>query len=328
VNVDGIDEPDFNFDMATGERDIILPGNKTLSNGDKVRQPPEDPEEGSSGSEDGDGLDEFAFTLTKEEFLNLYFSEMCLPNFIKESLKDNTKMKWKRSGWTKDGVPARIDLVKTLKQSLARRIATHSERFLDDIDLRYRHFTKQPFPIKQAVMICLMDVSGSMGEFEKEMAKKFYLLLYLFLNKMYKHVELVFIAHTQEANEVTEEEFFYGKQTGGTIVSSGLQLAKEIIDSRFNSGYNVYIAQVSDGDNWDGDDDVASDLVEELLERVQYFAYVQTETKARVARKKKYNIGDLMTTYEELAEKHKHLQARQVTELSEVYSVLRSLFED
>ena len=134
---------------------------------------------------------------------------------------------------------------------MARRIATQSKRYLDDIDLRYKHFTKKPFPVKQAVMICLMDVSGSMGEFEKNMAKKFYILLYLFLNKVYKNVEVIFISHTTSAAEVTEHEFFYSQENGGTIVSTGLQLAKNIIDERIDtSATNVYIAQASDGDNW------------------------------------------------------------------------------
>jgi uncharacterized sporulation protein YeaH/YhbH (DUF444 family) len=328
VVVDSIEEPDFNFDMTTGERDIVLPGNKTLQKGDKVKNPPPSDEEGTGGSETGEGLDEFAFTLTKEEFLELYFSDLKLPNFIKESLKSNTKHKWKRSGWSKEGVPARIDLVKTLKQAMARRIATRSERYLDDIDLRYRHFTKQPFPVKQATMICLMDTSGSMGEFEKTLAKKFFLLLYLFLNKCYTDVNVLFVSHTTHAKEVSEQEFFYGQESGGTIVSSGLQLVKDIIDQRIKlSETNVYIAQVSDGDNWSGDDEVASELIEDLLTKVQYFAYIQTEEKGRMAQKKKYRLDDLMTIYAEIATRHQNLHARHITEAGEVYPVLRSLFE-
>ena len=88
---DDIEENNFNFDMTTGERDMILPGNKNMKKGDKIYQPPSDGEEGNDGSEDGDGFDEFSFTLTKEEFLDLYFSDMQLPDFIKESDKGNTK---------------------------------------------------------------------------------------------------------------------------------------------------------------------------------------------------------------------------------------------
>lgn len=349
VTINDIDEPNFNFDMSTGERDVILPGNKNLKNGDKIYQPPEDESE-SGGSDDGDGLDEFTFTLTKEEFLDLYFSDMELPNFIKENLKGSDNLKWKRTGYSKDGIPARLDLVKTLKQSLARRIATKKlceycrgdtelcwkcdglgykpSRFLDDIDLRYKHFTKQPFPIKQAHVIFLMDVSASMGEYEKEMAKKFFLLLYLFLNKCYTKINVTFISHTQTAKEVTEHEFFYSQESGGTVVSSGLKLANEIIDTRINlSETNVYIAQASDGDNWKGDDEIASELIIELLSKTQYFAYIQTEESDMRAWKKKWGATDLLITYEKIAESYKNLQARQVTDPSEVYPVLRSLFE-
>jgi uncharacterized sporulation protein YeaH/YhbH (DUF444 family) len=328
IVLDNIDEPSFNYDLSTGQRDMVFPGNKNMQKGDKVYNPPKNEEDGPQGSETGDGFDEFAFTLTKEEFMELYFSDLKLPNFIKESLKGSHKWKWKRTGYSKDGIPARLDLVKTLKQALARRIATKSERYLDNIDMRYKHFTKKPFPVRQATMICLMDVSGSMGEFEKSLAKKFYLLLYLFLNKVYKDVEVIFISHTQEAREVTEHEFFHSTETGGTIVSSGLQLAKDIIDKRIDtSATNVYIAQASDGDNWESDDELSSTLIEELLQKVQYFAYIQTEEMRRRNFKARYNTSDLMTMYEEIAKRHKNLQARYVNEPTDVYPTLRSLFE-
>lgn len=327
ITLDNIEEPNFNFDMTTGERDVILTGNKSLKKGDKIYNPPKEDGSGPTGSETGDGLDEFAFTLTKEEFLELYFADLQLPRFIKESLKGTNKYKWKRTGYSKEGIPARLDLVKTLKQAMARRIATKSPRFLDDIDLRYRHFTKKPYPVKQAVMICLMDVSGSMGQFEKEIAKKFFLLLYLFLNKVYTSIEVRFISHTQVAKEVSEYEFFHSRENGGTIVSSGLQLVSDIIKKTDVNTSNVYIAQASDGDNWQGDEELSSSLIEELLTKVQYFAYIQTEEADRRAYKNERGLKDLMTLYAALAEKYDHLQARHITEPGEVYSVLRSLFE-
>lgn len=328
IDKDEIEEPGFNFDMSTGERDTIFTGNKSLQKGDKIDKPPQSEEDGNEGSEEGEGLDEFSFTLTKEEFLELYFSDMCLPDFIKESMKGSVKWKMKRSGYSKEGIPPRLDLVKTLKQAMARRIATKSTRYLDDIDLRYKHFTKHPFPIKHATMILLMDVSGSMREFEKGLAKKFFLLLYLFLNKVYKNVDVIFISHTQEANEVSEHDFFYSKETGGTIVSSGLNKVKEIIDTRLDlSTTNVYISQASDGDNWPGDDKLVSDLMEEILTKVQYFAYIQTEEPRRKEYKAHYGTNDLLTLYEKLESAHKNLKTASVGYESEVYPVLRSLFE-
>lgn len=356
INENEIEEPEFNFDMTTGERDIVLPGNKTMKKGDKIDRPPQDDEEGTGGGPGEPGLDEFSFTLTKEEFLELYFSDMELPNFIKENLKGTNKYKWKRTGYTKEGIPPRLDLVKTLKQGLARRIATKKscdicegtgglryptdctncngtgysgkQRFLDDIDLRYKHFTKQPIPVRQATMILLMDTSYSMGEYEKSIAKKFFLLLYLFLHKVYKKVEVIFVAHTEDAKEVSEEEFFYGQESGGTIVSSGLSLVNKIIDKRIDlNTTNVYISQASDGDNWMEDDEVSTSLVEQLLSKVQYMAYIQTESIKRQEWKARHDVKDLMATYLPIAETHRNLQCRNVTDEAEVYPVLKELFE-
>lgn len=324
IDKDAIHEPGFDFDYTTGERDMVYPGNKNKQVGDKIYKP--DEESGSSGSDEGEGLDDFSFTLTKDEFLELYFSDMELPDFVKESMKGSTKVKWKRTGYSKEGIPPRLDLVKTLKQALARRIATGSKRYLDNIDLRYKHFTRQPFPVRRATMILLMDVSGSMGEFEKMLAKKFFLLLYLFLHKAYKEVDVIFISHTQEAKEVTEQEFFYGQESGGTIVSSGLELVNNIIDERIDlTTTNVYVSQASDGDNWSEDEEISTSLLQQILEKVQYFAYIQTEEEGRAFQKAKYDMEDLMNTYEKIDSKK--FQCRRVHYETDVYPVLRSLFE-
>ncbi len=360
IDKDEIEEPNFNFDMTKGNRDVIFTGNKTLQKGDKIRRPPESTEDGTEGSNTGEGLDEFTFTLSKEEFLDLYFSDMCLPAFIKASLAGANIWKMKRTGYSKEGIPPRLDLLKTLKQGMARRFATKNvcecvpdlsaaqwaatgnddclkcegtgikkQRYLDDIDLRYKHFTKHPFPVKQATMILLMDVSGSMGEFEKTLAKKFFLLLYLFLNKVYTSVEVIFISHTQEAKEVSEHEFFYGTETGGTVVSSGLQMAKEIIDTRINlEEMNVYISQASDGDNWPGEESNVTALMEDLLSKVQYFAYIQTEANERKSYKARYGVNDLYTLYENMKSTYRNLNTKHVSSEAEVYPVLRSLFEE
>jgi len=177
-------------------------------------------------------------------------------------------------------------------------------------------------------MICLMDVSASMGEKEKMIAKKFFLLLYLFLHKVYTKVEIIFVSHTQEAREVTEHEFFYGTETGGTIVSSGLTLVNNIIDSRIDLGTtNVYISQASDGDNWRSDDELSYSLMEELLQKVQYFAYIQTEECGRAEAKKIYEIEDLIDLYLPLTEQYKNFQIRNVNSEADVYPVLKELFE-
>src|SRR5690606_22040153 len=148
------------------------------------------------------------------------------------------------AGFTRTGSPRNLHIVRSLKQSLARRMAARGtvgalERpvgggrrvpFLDEVDLRYRHRVTVPKPVSQAVMFCLMDVSGSMTEDKKDLAKRFFALLYLFLTRKYEKVDLVFVRHTDDASEVNEEEFFHGNYSGGTVVLSALELMKEIVD--------------------------------------------------------------------------------------------------
>ena len=149
--------------------------------------------------------------------------------------------------------------------------------FIDTYDLRYHQLAAQPQPSSQAVMFCVMDVSGSMTQNHKDIAKRFFLLLYLFLEKHYEKVELVFVRHHTAAREVNEEEFFYSRETGGTIVSSALNLVNKIIEKRYPAGqWNLYVAQASDGDNWDDDSNICRDLlVKQLMPQLQYYAYVE-----------------------------------------------------
>ncbi len=122
--------------------------------------------------------------------------------------------------------------------------------WIDPVDLRYRRFTQVPKPTARAVMFCLMDVSGSMSEQMKDLAKRFFLLLHVFLERRYKHVDLVFIRHTETAEEVDEETFFTDPRTGGTVVSSALTEFMRIQRARYpQDSWNIYVAQASDGDN-------------------------------------------------------------------------------
>jgi len=148
--------------------------------------------------------------------------------------------------------------------------------FIDTFDLRFNNFVQRPEPTAQAVMFCLMDVSGSMDQETKDIAKRFYILLYLFLTRSYRDVDVVYIRHHTQAREVDEEEFFHSRETGGTIVSSALELTREIIAQRYPpSDWNIYAAQASDGDNWKDDSPRCEHLLaKELLPQLRYYAYV------------------------------------------------------
>jgi uncharacterized sporulation protein YeaH/YhbH (DUF444 family) len=192
--------------------------------------------------------------------------------------------------------------------------------FLDEVDLRYRRHEPVAVPISQAVMFCLMDVSGSMGEWEKEMAKRFFMLLYLFLSRTYDKVELVFIRHHHEAQEVDEEDFFYSRESGGTVVSTALSLMHQIMDERYpTSRWNIYGCQASDGDNFHSDLPVAQlKLLQDILPRVQYFAYVEVDP---------HTESPLWSAYASLQAESPKLAMARVTHAHDIYPVFRGLFE-
>lgn len=191
--------------------------------------------------------------------------------------------------------------------------------FLDPIDLRYRNRVRVPVPSAKAVMFCLMDVSGSMDEARKDMSKRFFMLLYLFLTRHYDKIELVFIRHHTQATEVTEDEFFHTTETGGTVVSSALKLMHEIVRARYPSNeWNIYGAQASDGDNWHQDSGQCRKILDEqLLPLVRYYAYVQVADAEQ----------NLWEEYAQLAESHVNFAMRKVSDAADIYPVFRELFK-
>jgi uncharacterized sporulation protein YeaH/YhbH (DUF444 family) len=359
-----ISEPQFHHGRG-GRREAVLPGNDRFHSGDEVERP-----EGGSGgggssaSNEGEGMDNFAFTLSREEFLDIFFDDLALPNLVKTQLARIDEFKRVRAGYTHTGVPTNINVVRSLRGAIGRRIAVGSpywrslralekeledleeqglgdseeaeelrtkiarlyakiERvpFIDTFDLRYNNRVKIPVPSTQAVMFCLMDVSGSMDESKKQMAKRFFMLLYLFLNRNYEHIEVVFIRHHTAAEEVDEDNFFHSRETGGTIVSSALKLMRDIIQERYMSSvWNIYGAQASDGDNWSDDSPHCRELlVESILPAVQYFAYIEiTEGEPQ----------NLWLEYERVRDVETERFAMQrIGEVTDIYPVFRELFK-
>lgn len=215
-----------------------------------------------------------------------------------------------------DSQQRRLELENEIRR-LQDKIATVP--FVDTFDLRYRNRIIEPSPTTQAVMFCLMDVSGSMDATRKEMAKRFFILLYLFLTKTYENIQVVFIRHHTTAKEVNEEDFFYSRETGGTVVSSALELMHKIIKERFpTSDWNIYAAQASDGDNWDGDSPNCSNLLNQsIMPLLQYFAYVEIMP---------HNHQSLWRHYEEVKAQHRNFDMQSIDNLNEIYPVFRKLF--
>jgi uncharacterized sporulation protein YeaH/YhbH (DUF444 family) len=359
-----VSEPRFRHGQG-GRQQRILPGNKEFVTGDRISRPPGGGGRrgGGKASDSGEGMDEFVFELTHQEFLDFMFEDLELPNLVKKQLKDAESFKPVRGGYTNDGVPARLNVVQSLRGAHARRIAlggairrqmnalkeeletlenqpasverireikAELERlqrrlnqipFLDDFDLRYNNFIQQPIPTTAAVMFCLMDVSGSMTQEIKNLAKRFFILLHMFLKRNYQKIDIVFIRHHTVAKEVDEEEFFYSRETGGTVVSSALRMMDQVIRDRYpTSDWNIYAAQASDGENWSDDSPQCRDvLLERILPSVQHYAYIEI------------NSGDdqeLWHAYQEIPERFPdNFAMKKVVEASDIFPVFHDLFE-
>ena len=208
-----------------------------------------------------------------------------------------------------------------IKEEIAElRKKIDSVPFIDTFDLRYKNYEKRPIPSSQAVMFCLMDVSGSMDQATKDIAKRFYVLLYLFLNRTYENVDVVFIRHHTQAKEVDEHEFFYSQETGGTIVSSALKLMKEIVADRYPANeWNIYAAQASDGDNWADDSPRCKELlVNTLLPTCQYYSYIEITRRSHQT---------LWHEYEKLEASFDNFAMKNIKTVDDIFPVFRELFQ-
>ncbi|MXQ11429.1 YeaH/YhbH family protein [Microvirga makkahensis] len=217
-----------------------------------------------------------------------------------------------------------------LRQEL-EKLNLRARRFpyIDPVDLRYRRFEPVSRPVAQAVMFCLMDVSGSMTEHMKDLAKRFYMLLYIFLTRRYKHVEIVFIRHTHEAKEVDEDTFFHSPETGGTVVSSALREMQRIMTERYPpENWNIYAAQASDGDNSPNDGATSAALLRNvILPACQYYAYLEVGSDHDRMQAGFINHKTaLWQTYETLQDDGLNIAMRKVNHRREIYPVFRELF--
>ena len=360
-----IKEPVFHTGKG-GQRTVVHPGNDQFTAGDKIERPPSGGGQGQGegeASDSGEGQDEFSFSISKDEYLDLLFDDLALPNLKKNQFDKVVQYETYRAGYQTDGVPSNLDIVRSLKGSVARRIAlSGSDKralrekeeqlealkadkhdnslailelekeiaelkakiarvpFIDTFDLRFKNYDKKAIPTSKAVMFCLMDVSGSMDQATKDMAKRFYILLYLFLTRTYENVEVVYIRHHTQAKEVDEQEFFYSQGTGGTIVSSALKLMDEIIKERYvDTDWNIYAAQASDGDNWADDSPQCKQiLMKELLPVTRYFAYIEITERQHQS---------LWREYQQVENSCENFVCKHIQSVSDIFPVFRELFK-
>ena len=358
-----IAEPHFHRGEG-GKVERILPGNDVFNAGDRVKRPDGAGDgDGSQASNQGEGDDDFVFQISREEFLEIYFEDLELPDLVKKELASLPHFKTVRMGVTSSGTPTNINVPRTMRQALGRRVALSSpykqelretqaaldalladdgpdesetlrlqERidflqgrvktipFIDTFDLRYNSRVRVKVPTTQAGMFCVMDVSGSMDEAKKDIAKRFFILLYLFLTRNYKKIDLVFIRHHTSAKEVTEDEFFYSRETGGTVVSSALELLHETIQKRYNpAAWNIYVAQASDGDNWNADSPYCLELLEDkIMPLLQYFAYIEIMPR---------HHQSLWEVYQTIHDEHANFAMENIDTVADIYPVFHELFK-
>lgn len=360
-----ISEPRFQHGTG-GTVERVLPGNDEFVTGDRIKRPSGQEGTGSGGtqaSNQGEGEDDFVFELSREEFLELYFEDLELPDLVKKELSKIKTYKTVRAGFTTSGTPTNINVLRSMRQATGRRVALarpykrklkaatlaleqlnatpnpdqielqrlqheieflkkkiQAVPFIDTIDIRYNNRVRQLTPSTQAVMFCVMDVSGSMDEPKKEVAKRFFILLYLFLTKNYQKIELVFIRHHTSAKEVNEEEFFYSRETGGTVVSSALELLHHIIEARYSpQAWNIYVAQASDGDNWNADSPYCLELLQEkIMPLLQYFAYIEIMPR---------HHQSLWEVYQDVQKKYSNFAMENIDQVGDIYPVFRALFK-
>ncbi|WP_431324156.1 YeaH/YhbH family protein [Rhizobium sp. YTU87027] len=201
--------------------------------------------------------------------------------------------------------------------------------YVDPVDIRFNRFERQPLPNASAVMFCLMDVSASMGEREKDLAKRFFVLLHLFLTRRYERIDIVFIRHTDEAHEVDEETFFYSKQSGGTVVSTALEEMLRVIEERYPAHlWNIYAAQASDGDNISGDSERCAALLRDHLMRLcQYYAYVEIIDERETEIFGTTDNGtSLWRAYRTVDGEVPNFQMTRISRPADIYPVFRKLF--
>ena len=363
IPVKDISEPMFHHGSG-GRREGVHPGNRQFVRGDSFdRQQQGSGGTGSQASDSGEGEDDFVFTLSREDFLNFFFEDMALPDMAKRHLAKIAEVRKVRAGYSLDGTPSNLSILRTMRSSIGRRIALSSPYqrrlheleteynevlqndgpycaraleltkemrhlrscldrvpFIEKLDLRYNNRVQRKRPQAQAVMFCVMDVSGSMDEQRKGLAKRFFMLLYLFLKRNYERIDVVFIRHHTVAKEVSEEDFFHSRESGGTVVSSALKLVTEVIHDRYPpSQWNIYCAQASDGDNWAGDSELCAQLLREsILPVTQYFAYIEVVST---------EPQNLWEEYLTVQAAYENFAMQRILKADEIYPVLHDLFQ-
>ncbi|WP_054023647.1 sporulation protein YhbH [Bacillus sp. FJAT-28004] len=319
VPIKSLDESHFIYNY--NKKQHVGQGDGDSQVGDVLGVDPQAAKGPGKGQDAGDqpGEDVVDTEISIDQLEDMLFEELELPNLEQKQKDQLQTTEIVFHDIRKKGIMSNIDKKRTLIENL-RRNANAGKSGIGGIspdDLRYKTWNEVIKPQSNAVILALMDTSGSMGSFEKYCARSFFFWMTRFLRRKYEHVEIVFIAHHTEAKEVTEEEFFNRGESGGTICSSAYQKAIDIIDSRYPTpNWNIYPFHFSDGDNLTSDNERCVKLIGQLMERSNMFGYGEVN---------QYNRSStLMSAYKHI--NHKKFMYSVIKEKGEVYKALKTFF--
>ncbi len=312
IPVKGIKE--YQFIYGDNSKKVGSAPGKDIHRGQKIA---EDKDGKKSGNKPGDkpGEEFYDVEITLEELAEYLFSDLELPDLDKKKFKFLSSDTFRRKGDRTKGIRPRLSKKETLKQKIRRKKMSQKagtfnenedERFpFHEDDLRYKHFKVKETEISSAAIFFIMDVSGSMSTAKKYIARSFFFLLYQFLRHKYDNVEVVFIAHTTTAKEVSEKDFFSLAPSGGTFISPALDLAMEIVEKRYHpSSWNIYTFHCSDGDNWAEDEEKAYTVSQKLKAISQLYAFCEIDPNAESAQwRQNSNNSRMWDVYQPLADK-------------------------
>jgi len=288
IPVKGIKEYRFIFGNNENNKTVGSAGQHKIKRGQKIssKRAIEDQDQGTGPASNQKGDEYYDVEVTLEELAEYLFGDLELPDLEKKQFRFVSEETIKRKGYRFKGIRPRLSKKETLKRKIRRRkmaekVGTYDpqtdERFpFHQDDLKYRHIKPKTKENSSAVIFFLMDVSGSMSQDRKYLARSFFFLLYQFLNHKYEQVDVVFISHSTQADRVSEDDFFKVATYGGTIISSCLDLELDIVEKEYHPhSWNIYSFYCGDGENWSADNEKCIDLFKKIKEISQLSAYCE-----------------------------------------------------
>lgn len=297
-------------------------GQGAAKSGDVLAKPSSEDASGKGPGGSDEGSIEFVLEFKVDDIVDWLWEEMQLPN-LKARVGKSEESDWTREGWDRKGARSRLDRRRSLRESIKRRsVQGESPAFTDD-DLRFRQLTRREQPSIQAVVFLLMDVSGSMSERDRQLAKSFFFWAVQGLRRQYRHLDTVFVAHTTEAWEFNEEEFFKVSGSGGTVASSGFAKVSELVAGRFSPArYNVYLFYASDGDNYSADRAQADATLQSLAEVANYCGYLEVSSASQ--RQLSTETGGL---FKAMADAGKPVGSFALNRVEDIWEAVRHFFQ-